>query len=161
MKIQYLEMVTPNVDEVCAAYVAALGTGFSEPAPELGGARTSDAHIHTRRDKLGVRDHYRVVQTDAWIGKDDVIAAFRFKRDIHAFCLQKFGGPRPSGQDHAFCRERASVRNESRSAALNGFDFVNARLEKGAAVLLKFFGQRLPNRPRVEMFRTNADFGPF
>ncbi|WP_372356473.1 VOC family protein [Xanthomonas sp. NCPPB 3443] len=42
MKVQYLEIVTCNTEEVCAAY-AVQGAEFGEPVPELGNART--AHL--------------------------------------------------------------------------------------------------------------------
>ncbi len=41
MRIHYLEVVTDQVDAVCAAYAAANGVAFGEPAPDLGGARTA------------------------------------------------------------------------------------------------------------------------
>lgn len=41
MKTQYLEVVTPDVDAVCAAYSAALKVELSPPVPALGGARTA------------------------------------------------------------------------------------------------------------------------
>jgi predicted enzyme related to lactoylglutathione lyase len=41
MKIHYLEIVTHEVDEVCAAYTAADNAEFSEPDPGLGNARTA------------------------------------------------------------------------------------------------------------------------
>ena len=41
MKVQYLEIVTRDVDGLCAAYAAALGLEFSDPDPGLGGARTA------------------------------------------------------------------------------------------------------------------------
>ena len=41
MKVQYLEIVTKDVDGVCAAYAAALGLEFGGPDPGLGGARTA------------------------------------------------------------------------------------------------------------------------
>ncbi|RMG04100.1 MAG: hydroxylase [Planctomycetota bacterium] len=41
MKIHYLEIVSQDVDFVCAAYAAAFGVQFSPPVPELGGARTA------------------------------------------------------------------------------------------------------------------------
>lgn len=40
--IHYLEVVTPDVDAVCAAHAASSGAGFGEPVAELGGARTAD-----------------------------------------------------------------------------------------------------------------------
>lgn len=41
MQIQYLEVVTKNVDAVCAAYSAINGVKFGEPVAELGNARTA------------------------------------------------------------------------------------------------------------------------
>ena len=41
MKIHYLEIVTPNVDSVCATYAAANGLEFGDPDPSLGHARTA------------------------------------------------------------------------------------------------------------------------
>ena len=40
MKIQYLEIVTPDVDATCATYAAAHGGEFGGPEPSLGNART-------------------------------------------------------------------------------------------------------------------------
>ena len=42
MQVQYLEIVTPDVDAVCATYAKVHGVQFSEPEPGLGGARTAD-----------------------------------------------------------------------------------------------------------------------
>lgn len=44
MQVDYLEIVTPDVDAVCAAYAAAHGVEFSEPKPGLGNARTASLH---------------------------------------------------------------------------------------------------------------------
>jgi predicted enzyme related to lactoylglutathione lyase len=41
MQIHYLEIVTREVDAVCAAYAAAQGVQFSEPDAGLGNARTA------------------------------------------------------------------------------------------------------------------------
>ena len=41
MKIQYLEIVTKEVDAVCATYAATNKVQFSEPDAGLGGARTA------------------------------------------------------------------------------------------------------------------------
>jgi uncharacterized protein len=41
MQIHYLEIVTKDVDEVCAAYGEANGVQFGEPDPGLGHARTA------------------------------------------------------------------------------------------------------------------------
>lgn len=42
MKIQFLEIVTPDVDAMCATYEAATGAVFGDPVPEFGNARTAD-----------------------------------------------------------------------------------------------------------------------
>ncbi len=41
MLIQYLEIVTPDVDAVCANYELVHGASFGDPVPELGNARTT------------------------------------------------------------------------------------------------------------------------
>ena len=41
MRIQYLEIVTPQVEAVCAAYAGAHGVEFGEPDAGLGNARTA------------------------------------------------------------------------------------------------------------------------
>lgn len=41
MKIHYLEIVTKDVDGVCAAYASANGVRFGEPDAGLGNARTT------------------------------------------------------------------------------------------------------------------------
>ncbi len=41
MQIHYLEIVTKEVDAVCAAYASANGTQFGEPDAGLGNARTA------------------------------------------------------------------------------------------------------------------------
>jgi predicted enzyme related to lactoylglutathione lyase len=41
MKVQYLEIVTANVEAVCAAYEAALGIKFRSADPLFGGGRTA------------------------------------------------------------------------------------------------------------------------
>ena len=41
MRIHYLEIVTNEVDGVCAAYAAANGVEFGAPEPGLGNARTA------------------------------------------------------------------------------------------------------------------------
>lgn len=42
MQIHYLEIVTEEVDAVCAAYAAADGVQFRQPDPGLGNARTAE-----------------------------------------------------------------------------------------------------------------------
>lgn len=41
MQVHYLEIVTKEVDAVCAAYAAATGAQFGEPDAGLGNARTA------------------------------------------------------------------------------------------------------------------------
>ena len=41
MRIGYLEIVTPDVDGVCATYEAAYSVSFGAPVPSLGNARTT------------------------------------------------------------------------------------------------------------------------
>jgi len=41
MQIQYLEIVTPDVDAVCATYEQLHGVSFGEPEAGLGNARTA------------------------------------------------------------------------------------------------------------------------
>ena len=41
MRVQYLEIVTRDVDAVCAAYSASHGVQFGEPDAGLGNARTA------------------------------------------------------------------------------------------------------------------------
>jgi predicted enzyme related to lactoylglutathione lyase len=41
MKVQYLEIVTKDVDAVCAAYAAAHNVQFGDPVAGLGQARTA------------------------------------------------------------------------------------------------------------------------
>lgn len=41
MQVQYLEIVTPKVEETCAAMAKLHGVEFSAPEPGLGGARVA------------------------------------------------------------------------------------------------------------------------
>lgn len=43
MKVQYLEIVTREVDAVCAAFASVLNVRFGEPDAGLGGARTASS----------------------------------------------------------------------------------------------------------------------
>ena len=42
MKVQYLEIVTPDVEATCALYATMHGVSFGEPVEGLGGARTAN-----------------------------------------------------------------------------------------------------------------------
>ena len=52
MQVHYLEIVTNEVDAVCAAYSAATGATFGDPVEGLGGAKTASM---TGGGLLGVR----------------------------------------------------------------------------------------------------------
>ena len=51
-QVYYLEIVTGNVEEVCASYSLTLEVTFSDPVPELGNARTATL---SNGEILGVR----------------------------------------------------------------------------------------------------------
>ena len=44
MQVQYLEIVTPDVDAVCATYEKLHGVSFGAPEAGLGNARTATLH---------------------------------------------------------------------------------------------------------------------
>lgn len=52
LKIQYLEIVTPDAEATCATYAAAIGAVFGDPVPALGNARIADMPDGSR---LGIR----------------------------------------------------------------------------------------------------------
>ncbi|MEO1043311.1 MAG: hydroxylase [Pseudomonadota bacterium] len=52
MQIQYLEIVTPEVDKTCQALADQHGVSFSDPVPELGNARVAQL---TGGGRIGVR----------------------------------------------------------------------------------------------------------
>ncbi len=52
MQIEYLEIVTPDVDGVCATYAQVYGLTFGEPEAGLGNARTASL---PDGGKIGVR----------------------------------------------------------------------------------------------------------
>ncbi|MEM6625516.1 MAG: hydroxylase [Pseudomonadota bacterium] len=52
MQIHYLEIVTPKVDETCAALAAQRGVTFSNPEPMLGNARVAEL---SGGGRIGVR----------------------------------------------------------------------------------------------------------
>lgn len=56
VQVQYLEIVTPNVDETCAALAAQHGVTFGEPVAMLGNARTAKL---TGGGRIGVRGPMR------------------------------------------------------------------------------------------------------
>ena len=56
MHVQYLEIVTPDVDAICAQYSKLHGVTFGVPDPNLGGARTA---MLTGGGMLGIRGPLR------------------------------------------------------------------------------------------------------
>ena len=75
MKIQYLEIVTQDVDGVCQAYGSAHGVEFADPDPGLGGARTADLPGGGRVGvRAPLRDSEAPVVRPYWL-VDDVEAA--------------------------------------------------------------------------------------
>ena len=75
MKIQYLEIVTKEVDAVCAAYGSAHNVRFGEPDARLGNARTTTL---TGGGLVGVRAPMRETEEPVvrpyWL-VDDIVAA--------------------------------------------------------------------------------------
>lgn len=55
-QVHYLEIVTPQVDAVCALYSQVHGLAFGEPVADLGGARTAELACGGR---LGIRPPLR------------------------------------------------------------------------------------------------------
>lgn len=74
LNIQYLEIVTPQVDATCAALEAAHGVTFGPPVPELGGARTADLASGGR---IGVRGPLRETE-------EPVVRPYVLVEDIEA-----------------------------------------------------------------------------
>lgn len=75
MKIQYLEIVTKDVDAVCAAYASAHEVQFGEPDARLGNARTA---AFAGGGLVGVRAPMRETEGPVvrpyWL-VDDIVAA--------------------------------------------------------------------------------------
>lgn len=75
MTVQYLEIVTPMVDETCEALGNAHGVEFGDPIPEFGNARTADL---TSGGRIGVRGPMRATETPVvrpYILVDDIKAS--------------------------------------------------------------------------------------
>lgn len=75
MTIQYLEIVTKDVDAVCAAYASALRLHFGEPDARLGNARTAPL---AGGGRVGVRAPMRESEAPVvrpyWL-VDDIVTA--------------------------------------------------------------------------------------
>lgn len=84
MRVHYLEVVTKDVEQVCAAYTAAGGVKFGKPDAGLGGARTAPL---PGGGMLGVRAPLR--ETEA-----PVVRPYWLVKDIKASlaAAQKAGG---------------------------------------------------------------------
>ncbi|MGO1072085.1 VOC family protein [Lysobacter sp. CA199] len=71
MQIQYLEIVTEQVDAVCTAYAAAHDVQFGEPDASLGNARTA---VLAGGGRVGVRAPLRDTEAPVvrpyWLVKD-------------------------------------------------------------------------------------------
>lgn len=74
MQIQYLEIVTKEVDEVCATYSKIHGVSFGESDQNLGGARTAEL---ANGGLLGVRAPLRD-------NEDPVVRPYLLVEDIQA-----------------------------------------------------------------------------
>ena len=75
MKVQYLEIVTPKVDALCQQYATIYDVTFSEPDPNLGGARTANLD---GGGKIGIRGPMRETETPVvrpYLLVDDIKAA--------------------------------------------------------------------------------------
>ncbi|MEM6689564.1 MAG: hydroxylase [Planctomycetota bacterium] len=78
MKIQYLEIVSPEADSICKTYEDVHGLDFSEPVAVLGNARTADLPDDSTLAVRGplrsnetpvVRPYFLVEDIDASIAK--------------------------------------------------------------------------------------------
>ncbi len=81
MRVHYLEIVTPDVNETCETLEQAHGVTFGEPIPEFGNARTADLKGGGR---LGVRAPMRETETPVvrpYLLVDDIQAAVRVAED--------------------------------------------------------------------------------
>jgi predicted enzyme related to lactoylglutathione lyase len=84
LKVQYLEIVTPSVDETCKAMARAHDVVFSKPVAELGNARTADLKDGGR---IGVRAPMRKTETPIvrpYVLVDDIGAAVKAANDAGA-----------------------------------------------------------------------------
>jgi predicted enzyme related to lactoylglutathione lyase len=77
MKIQYLEIVTPEVDALCRQYSTIYGITFSEPDANFGGARTAKLD---GGGLIGIRGPLRDTETPVvrpYVLVDDIRAAVK------------------------------------------------------------------------------------
>lgn len=84
MQIQYLEIVTPDVDAICTQYSKVHGVTFGDPDPNLGGARTVKL---TGGGMLGIRGPLRDNETPVvrpYILVEDIAASVTAAADAGA-----------------------------------------------------------------------------
>lgn len=84
MQIQYLEIVTPDVDALCMQYSTVHGVTFSEPVANLGGARTAQLN---GGGLLGIRGPLRDTETPVvrpYVLVDDIKASVAAATDAGA-----------------------------------------------------------------------------
>jgi predicted enzyme related to lactoylglutathione lyase len=84
MQIQYLEMVTPDADALCSQYSKVHGVTFSDPDPNLGGARTAKM---AGGGMLGIRKPLRDTETPVvrpYLLVDDIAASVSVAADAGA-----------------------------------------------------------------------------
>lgn len=84
MHIHYLEIVTPDVDALCAQYAQVHGVTFGHPDPQLGGARTAPL---TGGGMLGIRGPLRENEPPVvrpYVLVDDIAAAVTAAADAGA-----------------------------------------------------------------------------
>ncbi|GAB5442999.1 MAG: hypothetical protein Fues2KO_33480 [Fuerstiella sp.] len=77
MQIEYLEIVTPDVNEVCDVYAKMHGVEFSAPQAALGNARTADL---ANGGRIGVRAPMSTQETP-------VVRPYQLVEDIQAAVL--------------------------------------------------------------------------
>lgn len=84
MQIQYLEIVTTDVEALCAQISAVQGVAFGAPDPSLGGARTAKLRSG---GMLGIRGPLRDTETPVvrpYLLVDDIAASVAAAADAGA-----------------------------------------------------------------------------
>uniref|UniRef100_A0A7S2I975 VOC domain-containing protein n=1 Tax=Helicotheca tamesis TaxID=374047 RepID=A0A7S2I975_9STRA len=84
MQVQYLEIVTPEVDSLCKQYEKTNGVEFSEPVAHFGGARTAKL---AGGGMIGIRGPMRETETPVvrpYMLVDDIGAAVSAANDAGA-----------------------------------------------------------------------------
>ena len=84
MQVQYLEIVTRDVDGICAQYSKVCGVTFGDPDPNLGGARTAKL---AGGGMLGIRGPLRESEMPVvrpYMLVDDIAASVAAAADVGA-----------------------------------------------------------------------------